>query len=83
MRQIPAYIYAAPCDLSEKAVKERLVYPNGRGVMLPFIVREKTLYSFTNLQEDLNPFSKSINPGAAGRYHATDWWRDPTGCGGM
>lgn len=77
VRQIPAFVYAAPCDLQEKTVKERIVYPNERGVMLPFIVREKTLYTFTDLQEDLNPFSKSINPGAAGRYHATDWWADP------
>jgi len=45
--------------------------------MLPFIVREKTLYTFTDLRKDMNPFSKSINPGAAGRYHAIDWWSDP------
>ena len=58
-------------------MKRQLVYPNQRGVLLPFIIREKTLYAFTDLQEDLNPFSKSVNPGAAGRYDAIDWWGDP------
>lgn len=77
VRQIPAYIFAAPCSLSEKEVKARLLYPSDRRVMLPFIVREKTLYTFTDLRAKVNPFSKSIDSEAAGRYHATDWWRDP------
>lgn len=75
VRQIPAYIFAAPCGLAEAEVKDRIL-PAERGMVLPYIIREKTLYTFIDLRKDHNPFSKSINPGAAGRYHAIDWWQD-------
>jgi hypothetical protein len=58
-------------------VKEQILYPENRRTMFPFIIRGKTLYAFADLRANGNAFSKSINPKAAGRHAATDWWKDP------
>jgi hypothetical protein len=77
VRQMPAYVFAAPCELREGEVKEQILYPRDYRIMFPFIIRGKTLYSFTDLRTNANAFSKLINPKASGRHSATDWWKDP------
>ena len=75
--QMPRYVYVAPCSLSEAEVKDRIVYPRNREIMLPFIIRGGNLIAFRNLGEEHGPFHQIIDVAAAERHYAPDWWEDP------
>ena len=75
--KIPLYVFRAPCTIKEDELAEHIDYPQKRSVMLPYIVREGFLITFTDLREVRNPFSKVIDQNDVRRAHARDWWRDP------
>lgn len=75
--QMPRYVYVAPCSFSEAEVKDRIVYPRNREIMLPFIIRGGNLIAFRDLRKDHGPFHQTIDVGAAERHDAPDWWDDP------
>ncbi|MBC8492371.1 MAG: HNH endonuclease [Chloroflexi bacterium] len=74
---IPRYVYLAPCSFSEDIVKDKIVYPRNREIMLPFITRGGSLIAFRNLRDKHNPFHQVIDASTAERHYAPDWWEDP------
>jgi hypothetical protein len=75
--KIPQFVYLAPCDLSEKEVKEKVVVPQGSEIMLPFIIRGGNILTFCDLRELNGPFYQLIDTGAVERYNAQEWWDNP------
>lgn len=75
--QIPRYVYMAPCDLEESKVKDRIIYPSNREVVLPYILRGGKLVAFYDLRLEHNPFREVTDQTAADREIAVDWWNDP------
>jgi len=75
---MPRFAYAAPCELLEAEVRQRLRPLVDGQVMLPFIVRERKVIAFADLSNPDGPFADVITaPGAAERHEAVDWWKDP------
>lgn len=75
--RMPLHVYAAPCDLRESDVRPRIRSPEGKGIALPYIVREKKLITFARLTDASHPFTDAIaEPAGAERHSAADWWRD-------
>lgn len=74
---MPRYVYLAPCNLSEDMVKDKIVYPQNREIMLPFITRGGNLIAFRNLRDKHSPFRQVIDASTAERHYAPDWWEDP------
>jgi hypothetical protein len=75
---MPRFIYVGPCDLAERDVRRGLRTSVERGVMLPFIVRERKVIAFADLSNPLGPFADVITaPSEAVRHAAADWWKDP------
>lgn len=70
----PRFVYAAACSVSESEVREQLVPPSSREVMLPYIVRSRQLFSFVNLRERHGPFYKVIDAGTVEKHESTEWW---------
>lgn len=77
VRRMPASVYGAPCKLKEADVKKLIDFSAAKGAAVPFIVREKTLYSFVDLTQVDGPFRNAIDPNRAAPLRATEWWSDP------
>lgn len=75
--QLPRFVYTAPCELLERDVFGKVRYPRNREVLLPFVVRERKLVSFTDLTEHEGPFYAATDEaGAAERHEVADWLKD-------
>lgn len=78
---LPGAVFAAPCrfdDSQEAEVKQRILYPNERWELAPFLLREHKLLAFHNLRELNNPFSTVTNRPIE-KLRATDLWCDAEG----
>jgi hypothetical protein len=77
VNHIPMHIYSAPCNLSVAEVKENILSPNDREIMLPFILKGRQLISFYDLRQQNNPFYNVIDSNAVVSACAPTWWEDP------
>lgn len=75
----PRFIYIAPCDIEEKDINALLVCSSDSSdsLMLSFIVRSNFLISFNQLDSELTPFRKIIDPYSAEKHYVSEWMKDP------
>jgi hypothetical protein len=84
---LPQAVYAAPCafnQLEKNEVKKRINYPfrdndNAPYILAPFVLKDKKLYAFENLEQPNNLFSSVIDSNKVTRYRSTEMWEDPDG----
>jgi hypothetical protein len=79
---LPTVVFAAPCpfdDGQEDAVKQYISYPTRREELVPFLLREKKLIAFHDLQIPNNPFAVVIDRQNVEIRRALDLWRDAEG----
>lgn len=79
---LPAVVFAAPCgfdDAEEPDVKKRLVFPRDGNLLLPFVIREKTLFAFHDLRQENGPFQAVIDSRRVTQLRATELWEDAEG----
>lgn len=79
---LPEVVFAAPCSFSngeEERVRQRIVYPNRREELVPFILRDRKLFTFYDLRTTSNPFGAAIDLQNIEMLRATDLWRDAEG----
>lgn len=74
--RIPLIIFSAPCTAKEKTVAANVRPPEGSWIMLPFIIREKRLITFVELDQT-SPFAPFIDVSDVQQHSARDWWSDP------
>jgi len=75
--RIPQRIFYAPTEMGEGAIKALLLQRPQEPIVLPFIVKAETLFTFADLTVVNNPFAPAIRPGAtAGFVQAPTWWTD-------
>jgi hypothetical protein len=72
--QMPRYVYGAPCDGNERAIKPATT---SNGTMMPFIRRSGWVWAFQDLRSDTGPFRDFVNCHEAERFLAEEWWEDP------
>ena len=76
VNKIPQSVFLAPCKLAEE-VKKAIDWDVGRGEAVVFIVRDKKLICFHDLQRPSNPFHRIIvDRHSAKRRTAREWWDD-------
>jgi hypothetical protein len=76
---LPEAVFFAPCicgDSKEGEVKSQIKYPSDRNELVPFLLREHTLFAFHDLRRQDNPFSNVIDSRKAKKRRATEMWRD-------
>ena len=87
---LPQVLFSAPCSFDQAEideVKSRIRYPKYKGkadyeqdnLLLPFVLKDKKLYSFYNLQENKNPFSAVIDGNKAKPLRSLDLWESSDG----
>lgn len=74
VRQMPQYIYGAPCGVE----KESDVRPEGapESIMTPFIVRSDWLWAFQDLRDEAGPFAKFVTATEAEEHLTAEWWSE-------
>lgn len=74
VRQMPRYIYGAPCGVEN----ERDIRPEGapEAIMTPFIVRSGRLWAFQDLRDDAGPFAQFVTPTEAEQHLTSEWWSE-------
>jgi len=78
--RMPRYVYGVPCeynDSQEREVAEKIVRPDDKAEMYPFIIRGGMLLCFQNLRYKGGPFRKLAGDKEIKRYLARKWWDDP------
>jgi hypothetical protein len=78
--RMPRYVYGVPCeynDSQEREVAEKIVRPDDKAEMYPFIIRGGMLLCFQNLRYKGGPFRKLAGDKEIKRYVAREWWDDP------
>ena len=78
--RMPRYVYGVPCeynDSQEREVAEKIVRPDDKAEMYPFIIRGGMLLCFQNLRYKGGPFRKLAGDKKIKRYVAHKWWDDP------
>ncbi len=74
---LPRHIYVAPCLMTEKDIFARIRYPHDKNQLVPCIVREKQLITFTPIDDPAGPFNDVVSDRtAAERHDVTTWLRD-------
>lgn len=61
---LPSMVFAAPCAFVEQQVEEvrqRIIYPRDRRVLVPFLLRDRKLFAFQDLRASDNPFASVID----------------------
>jgi hypothetical protein len=79
---LPEIVFAASCafrDGQEDEVKQRLVYPADRSILVRFLLRDGKLLSFHNLHDPAGPFADLIDQRSIETMHAIRLWNDPEG----
>lgn len=79
---LPGAVFAAPCVYRQdqlEEVKRRIVYPEKKAELMPFLLREGKLYSFQDLGRDGNPFAQVTDTSEAETLRAESLWEDPEG----
>lgn len=75
--KLPTTIFAVSCTVEERDVRNTLHPPDDPNIMLPYIIRERTLYTFDNLTFTQSPFRDVANLANARPIPAVTWWDDP------
>lgn len=79
---MPSFVASLPLareDSSEGEIARAMHWPADRSVTVPFIVREKRLYTFANLNAPSHPFSALVGQGKADIFPAEQLWNDSEG----
>lgn len=79
---LPAAIYSAPTHFTnsqEWEVKQAIAWPDDETELVPFILSDKRLYAFHNLNSKDNPFKAVIDPRDVVTHKATELWKTPDG----
>lgn len=74
---MPITLFGVICGLDEQAIREKILFPAGSEVMLPYIVRERQLFTFDNLTHPESPFRQAADLSLARPIPAASWWDDP------
>jgi hypothetical protein len=75
VRQMPRYIYGAPCP----AAREADVVPKATAdmVMTPFIIRGGWLWAFQDLRDEEGPFAHEVTAAEAEQHLIAEWYAEP------
>jgi len=76
---LPQLVYSAKCAFThgeEDQVRERLEWPRGREVLLPFVLNGSSLFCFQDLRRRHNPFHNVIDSSAIKEVNAQAMWAD-------
>jgi hypothetical protein len=79
---LPAVIFTAPCDLPDdqtEVVRAAIKYPDDKWQLLPFLLRERTLFAFQNLRDPANPFREIIDYRGARAVPTAELWATAEG----
>src|SRR5262245_44419505 len=79
---LPSAVFAVSCDLKddrEKELRLALKYPEDKWELVPFLLRERTLFAFHDLTDPGNPFRNTIDHTKARPLRTTDFWSSPEG----
>ena len=79
---VPVAVFSAPCgyrDRQEDEVKRVLRYPEDEAVLVRFVLRDKRLFTFHNLNDPRGPFAEVIDRRGVEVHRAAALWRDPEG----
>jgi hypothetical protein len=79
---VPAAVFAAPCDLGDDRQEEirlALKYPGDKWELVPFLLKERTLFAFHDLTDPENPFRSTIDYTKARPIRTTDFWSSQEG----
>jgi hypothetical protein len=82
VRELPAVVFAASCDLpdgQDEEVRLALKYPEDKWEVVPFLLKERTLFAFHNLGDPSSPFRGVIDYAKATSIPATQFWDSPEG----
>ena len=74
---MPTTVYGVTCTLEERDIRTKILRPDNPAVMLPYIVRERQLFTFDNLTHSQSPFRQVANLTLARPISASKWWDDP------
>jgi hypothetical protein len=72
-------VYSAKCAFNcgqESEVKERIVWPQGKEILLPFVLKSGLLFCFQNLRRRQNPFQGVIDSSSVTEAEARRMWSD-------
>ena len=74
VRQMPRYIYGAPCPVG----KEADVQPKGAldTIMTPFIIRGGWLWAFQDLRDEEGPFAHAVTITEAEQHLTAEWYAE-------
>ena len=67
-------VFGVTCTLDERDIRTKLLRPDNPGVMLPYIVRDRQLFTFDNLTHSQSPFRQVANLSLARPIPASRWW---------
>ena len=79
---LPDAVFAAECeftDRQEKKVKSLIQYPKDSTDIIRFLIRERTLFSFSDLRDPTGPFSKVIDSSKVKKVRSAKFFATPEG----
>lgn len=79
---LPEAVFVAATEFRENQANEvnkRIVYPENRRELTPFLLREGSLFTFHDLREPDNPFRDVTDFGSAEILRSTDLWMESEG----
>ncbi|MCC9602873.1 hypothetical protein LOC67_20175 [Stieleria sp. JC731] len=79
---LPMAVFAAPCDFGDrqdKKVKSLIDYPKESEEIIRFLIRERTLFSFTDLRDPKGPFSCVVEPEQTKKFQSKRFWSTAEG----
>ncbi len=79
---LPSLVFAAPCAFDQSQmdqVRERIVYPRDRKVLVPLVLADGKVFAFQDLREDRNPFARVTDRRHVELLRARDLWSDAEG----
>ncbi len=79
---LPAHVFAAPCAFTERQerdVASRIIYPKASDECVPFLLRDKKLYSFHDPKISQSPFSTLVDCRKTEAIPILDFAADPEG----
>ncbi len=82
VRECPSVVFAAPCDLpdgQDEEIRSALKYPQNRWEIVPFLLKERTVFTFHDLADPGNPFRNTIDYSKARSIPTKEFWSSPEG----
>lgn len=75
---LPAVVFVAPCKYNnsqENEVKKNILYPQNNMELVPFLLREKKLFTFHDLRSKQNPFINVVDNQNIELFSSVDLWK--------